>query len=293
MERESFNNEEVAKVLNDHFVCIKVDREERPDIDQIYMTALNALGRSGGWPMSMFLTAEGRPLVGGTYWPREDRKVGDEVSPGFMTVLKAVREAHRDDPKSVEAQAEKLAAATTRALESAGVPGVAIVPLNRDLIERIAEELKDEYDPDYSGFGNPTRNFKGARFPMPPRHEFLLQVAERAKDKKMLAIVTNTLDQLAIGGIYDQLGGGFHRYSTERTWTVPHFEKMLYDNAQLVELYSKAYRVTKKPLYRRIVTETLAYIEREMTSPTARSIPHKTPRRITRKDAPMCGRRKN
>jgi uncharacterized protein YyaL (SSP411 family) len=267
MERESFNHEEVAKILNDHFVCIKVDREERPDIDQIYMTALNVLGRSGGWPMSMFLTADGRPIVGGTYWPREDRKVDGEVAPGFMTVLKAVRDAHKDDPKSVDAQAEKVAAATTRRLESDGVPGIAIVPLNRELIERIVEELKDEYDPDYGGFGNPARNFKGARFPMPPRHEFLLQVAERTKDKKTLAIVTHTLDQLAIGGIYDQLGGGFHRYSTERTWTVPHFEKMLYDNAQLVELYAKAYRVTKKPLYRRIVVETLAYIEREMTSP--------------------------
>ncbi len=267
MERESFNNEEVAKILNDHFICIKVDREERPDIDQIYMTALNALGRSGGWPLSMFLTDDGRPIVGGTYWPREDKKVEDDVAPGFKTILKTVRDAKKDDPAAIEKQAEKLAALTARTLENAAVPGIAIVPLNRELIERVAEEVKDEFDPKHGGFGNPERQFRGARFPMPPRHEFLLQFAERTKDKKALAMVTKTLDQLAIGGIYDQIGGGFHRYSVERTWTVPHFEKMLYDNGQLVELYAKAYRVTQKPLYRRIVTETLDYIEREMTSP--------------------------
>ena len=267
MERESFNNEEVAKILNESFVCIKVDREERPDIDQIYMTALNKLGRQGGWPMSMFLMPDGRPIVGGTYWPREDRKFDGEVSPGFMTILKTMQLAMKDDPEAVEKQAEKLSAATSRELEMGRVPGIAIVPLNRDLVDRVAEEVKDEFDAEHGGFGNPARAFRGARFPMPPRHEFLLQYADRTKDKKTLAIVTKTLDELAIGGIYDQIGGGFHRYSTERTWTVPHFEKMLYDNAQLVEVYSKAYRLTKKPLYRRIVAETLAYVEREMTSP--------------------------
>ena len=267
MERESFNHEEVAKILNDHFICIKVDREERPDVDQIYMAALNAMGRSGGWPLSMFLMSDGRPIVGGTYWPREDKKVDDDVAPGFKTVLITVRDAYKEDPKQFEKQADSLAARTTRALESTLIPGIALVALNRDLVERIVEEVKDEFDPDHGGFGSPARKFRGPKFPMPPRLDFLLQVAERTKDKKLMAQMTLTLDQIALGGIYDQLGGGFHRYSTERTWTVPHFEKMLYDNGQLVEVYSKAYRLTKKPLYRRIVVETLAYIEREMTSP--------------------------
>ncbi len=267
MERESFNNEEVAKILNDNFVCIKVDREERPDIDQIYMTALNVQGRQGGWPLSMFLTSDARPVIGGTYWPREDKKIDDETAPGFKTILTAVRDAHKDDPKAVEKQADKLAGATARALENSLVPGLALVPLNRDLIDRIVEEMKDEFDPDYGGFGSPNRKFRGTKFPMPTRLDFLLQVGARSKDKKIIEHLTLTLDQMAMGGIYDQLGGGFHRYSTERTWTVPHFEKMLYDNAQLVEVYSKAYRATKRPLYKRVVEETLAYIEREMTSP--------------------------
>jgi uncharacterized protein YyaL (SSP411 family) len=267
MERESFDNEQVAKILNENFVCIKVDREERPDIDQIYMTALNVQGRSGGWPLSMFLMPDGRPVIGGTYWPREDKKIDGETAPGFKTILNTIRAAYKDDPKAVEKQADNVAAATTRALENSLVPGLALVPLNRDLIERIVEEMKDEFDPAYGGFGSPNRKFRGARFPMPPRLDFLLQIGERTKDKKVLEHLTLTLDQLALGGIYDQIGGGFHRYSVERTWTVPHFEKMLYDNAQLSEIYAKAYRVTKKPLYRRIVAETLAYIEREMTSP--------------------------
>jgi uncharacterized protein len=262
MERESFNNEAVAKILNDHYVCIKVDREERPDIDQIYLTALNMLNQRGGWPLSMFLTADGRPIVGGTYWPPEDKTVDGETALGFKSVLKAVRDFPKED---VEKQADLLALKTQRALEAA-LPGV-LVSLDRELIGTIVDSLKEEFDPDWGGFGNPNRNFRGPKFPMPPRLEFLLHVGQRTKDKKVLDFVTFTLDQIALGGICDQLGGGFHRYSTERSWTVPHFEKMLYDNAQLVELYSKAYQATKKPMYRRIVAETLAYIEREMTSP--------------------------
>ena len=139
--------------------------------------------------------------------------------------------------------------------------------LDRKLVDKIVEDLTEEFDPDYGAFGNPNRNFRGTKFPMPPRLMLLLQVAERTKDKKLLAHIELTLDQIAMGGIYDQIGGGFHRYSTERTWTVPHFEKMLYDNAQLVEVYSRAYRLLKKPMYQRVVKETIAYIEREMTSP--------------------------
>lgn len=267
MERESFNNEAVAKILNKDFICIKVDREERPDIDQIYMTALQQMRSSGGWPLSMFLLPDGKPIVGGTYWPVEDRKIDGETANGFKTILKKVQEFWTDNPKSLREQGDKVASATNTALENAAGPGIALAELDRKLLDEIVEGLKEEFDPEYGGFGSPNRKFRGTKFPTPPRLEFLLQVGARTKDKELLNMVTLTLDKMAHGGIYDHLGGGFHRYSTERTWTVPHFEKMLYDNAQLVELYSKAYRVTKRPLYRRIVEETVAYIEREMISP--------------------------
>jgi uncharacterized protein YyaL (SSP411 family) len=267
MERESFNNEAVAKILNDGFVCIKVDREERPDIDQVYMTALQTFGRSGGWPLSMFLLPDGRPILGGTYWPAEDRKEGDEVFPGFKTILARVLEAYKERPDALEKQAADLAARTKFALANAGPPGLAVVNLDRALLAGVVEELKEEFDPQYGGFGSPERKFKGPKFPTPCRLDFLLGQGVRAKDDQLTGMVRLTLDRMAQGGIYDQVGGGFHRYSTERTWTVPHFEKMLYDNAQLVELYARACRATNDASYRRVVEETLAYVEREMTSP--------------------------
>jgi uncharacterized protein YyaL (SSP411 family) len=267
MERESFNHEAVAKILNDSFVCIKVDREERPEIDHIYMTALYQFRSGGGWPLSMFLLPDGRPVIGGTYWPREDKVIEGETSPGFMTILKAVHAAARDDPDQLEQQAGKIAEATVRALENGGLPGRFIGSLERKLVDGVLAGLKEEFDPEHGGFGSAQRGFKGTKFPTPPRLELLLLEAPHSKE--VLDMLTLTLDRMALGGIYDHIGGGFHRYSTERTWTVPHFEKMLYDNAQLVEVYARAYHVTKKPLYRRIVEETLAYIEREMLSPEA------------------------
>jgi uncharacterized protein len=268
MERESFNNEEVAKILNDHFICIKVDREERPEIDQIYLVAHEVIRRkSGGWPLNMILLPDGNPVYGFTYWQRDDVKVDGKISAGFKTVLTEVSKGYAEEPKDFEKEGEKNAGLTAVALENARGRGLTAVPLNRDLVERIIEELKDDFDPEYGGFGNPNKNFKGAKFPTPTRLDFLLQISARTKDKKIAEFLTLTLEQMAMGGIYDQLGGGFHRYSTERTWTVPHFEKMLYDNAQLVEIYAKAYRADKRPLYRRVVTETLDYIGREMTSP--------------------------
>ena len=266
MERESFNNEECAKLLNESYICIKVDREERPDIDHIYMTALHALrSGGGGWPLSMFLLPDGRPIVGGTYWPREDKAVDGEKALGFMSLLRIVRDHWKEDPKAIEKQAEKLAEGTVQALSTG--PGIAIVSLDRKFVDGIVDELKDEFDPEYGGFGNPNRKFKGPKFPTPPRLELVLQAAQRTKSKELLGMVTLTLDKMAHGGIWDHLGGGFHRYTVERTWTVPHFEKMLYDNAQLTEVYSKAYAVTKNPLYRKIVEDTLAYVRREMMSP--------------------------
>jgi len=266
MEKESFENEEVAKILNKSFICIKVDREERPDIDQIYMTALNSLGQSGGWPLSMFLTADGKPIVGGTYWPPDDREEDGRKIRGFKTLLNIIADYHKEKPKELDDQADKLAAATLENL--AGMSrGVALVPLNRDLVTGAADEFKDQFDPTYGGFGSADKKFKGTKFPMPPSLSFLQGEAARAKSDELNGIVTLTLDRMARGGIYDQLGGGFHRYSTERTWTVPHFEKMLYDNAQLAEVYAHAYQTSKKPQDRRVLEETLAFIKRELTSP--------------------------
>jgi uncharacterized protein YyaL (SSP411 family) len=266
MERESFANPEVAKLLNQWFVCIKVDREERPEVDTLYLTALNVLGERGGWPMSMFLTADGKPIFGGTYFPPEDRKVEGETVPGFKTILKNVHDLQTKRPKDLADQADKLAQATADAL-AGRVRGIALVDLKRDRITATLDDIKMEFDPDHGGFGSGARGFRGVKFPMPPYLQLLVYEADRHKSAEVTDILDVTLDHMARGGIYDQLGGGFHRYSTERTWTVPHFEKMLYDNAQLVEVYARAYRLTKKPLYRRVVRETLAFVRREMTAP--------------------------
>ncbi len=268
MERESFDNPEVAKLLNQSFVCIKVDREERPDIDAIYMTALNVMRIQGGWPLSMFLTAEGKPIIGGTYWPPEDREVQGEKQTGFKTVLKIMEEWRTDKTKGpkLTRQADQIADRTAEILSNQ-VRGIALIDLNQALIDSAVEEVKGEFDLEYGGFGAPKRGFRGPKFPMPSYFEFLLHEGGRTKSAELTKMVTLTLDKMAGGGIYDQVGGGFHRYSTERTWTVPHFEKMLYDNAQLAEVYAQAYRLTRKPLYRRVLEETLAYVDREMTSP--------------------------
>src|SRR2546423_15216413 len=181
MERESFNNEEVAKLLNESFVCIKVDREERPDIDNIYMTALQAQGRGGGWPLSMFLLPDGKPIIGGTYWPPEDKKEDDETYPGFKTIVKVVADAYKDKPEAIEKQADDLASRTKFALANAGVPGAAIVPLNRALLDDMLDALREEFDSQYGGFGSAARKFKGPKFPLPCRLEIVLHPGVRAK----------------------------------------------------------------------------------------------------------------
>jgi uncharacterized protein YyaL (SSP411 family) len=266
MERESFANDEVAAILNRDFVCIKVDREERPDIDQIYMTALNVTGVSGGWPMSMFLTADGKPIFGGTYWPREDREEDGKTYSGFKTVLRRVKTLYTEKREELDKQANQLAEATQEALAGAA-RGAAIIDLDRKLVEAAVDDLKEEFDKEHGGFGSAKRKFRGTKFPTPPYLLLLQHEAARTGDKDLADMVAVTLDHMARGGIYDHLGGGFHRYSTERTWTVPHFEKMLYDNAQLLEVYADAYRRTKKPEYRRVLEQTIAWVRREMTSP--------------------------
>jgi uncharacterized protein YyaL (SSP411 family) len=267
MERESFENEEIAKILNRDFVCIKVDREERPDIDHIYLTALSVMNQQGGWPLSMFLTADGKPIFGGTYWPPEDKDLGDDRKiRGFKTVLSVVQKAYADKPDEITKHADKVAETTRDALASSA-RGIPLIDLDRELITGAVDGVKERFDSTHGGFGSPARKFAGTKFPTPPILLLLHNEATRTKAKDLKEMLHLTLDHMAQGGIYDQLGGGFHRYSTERTWTVPHFEKMLYDNAQLCEVYALAYADTKKPLYKRVLQQTLAFVERELTNP--------------------------
>jgi uncharacterized protein YyaL (SSP411 family) len=266
MERESFSNKEVAAILNKHFVCIKVDREERPDVDHVYMTALQAMDQPGGWPLSMFLTADGKPIVGGTYWPPDDKEIDGKKVRGFKSLLKAVADYHKDHADDLVKQADEVATLTKRAL-AGSARGLALIDLDRSLVEDAVDHLKETFDKVHGGFGSPASSFRGPKFPRPPSLLLLQSEAARTKAKDLDAMVRTTLVKMAAGGIYDQLGGGFHRYSTERTWTVPHFEKMLYDNAQLLEVYARAYSQSKNPQYKRVLQQTIAFVDREMTSP--------------------------
>jgi uncharacterized protein YyaL (SSP411 family) len=266
MERESFANEAIAKILNQDFVCIKVDREERPDIDHIYMTALMVRSKSGGWPMTMFLLPDGKPIVGGTYYPPEDRKVEGGTVRGLKTILGIMKKAHAETPKDLVEVADETSKMTLDALTGPDL-GTPLIKLERDLVDGAVERMKERFDPVHGGFGSPAEKFEGTKFPTPPCLLLLQSEAERTKAKDLQDILTLTLDKMAQGGIYDHLGGGFHRYSTERTWTVPHFEKMLYDNAQLLEVYARALKHGGAPRYRRVLQQTLDFLDREMTSP--------------------------
>ena len=254
MERESFEDPQTAKMMNDSFVSIKVDREERPDIDSIYMTVVHALAGQGGWPMTVFLTPDGKPFYGGTYFPPEDR----HGMPGFRTVLSAMASAYQDKRDEVVKTTDQLVQHMKQVSQSARN----LDPLTTDVIYQAHRGMAGQFDDINGGMG------VQPKFPQPMTYEFLLRTYIRSQDAQAFEIVELTLDRMAFGGIYDQIGGGFHRYSTDAFWLVPHFEKMLYDNALLVKLYLHAYQVTGKPLYRRIVEETLDYVVREMTDPS-------------------------
>ncbi|HVC80215.1 MAG TPA: thioredoxin domain-containing protein [Chloroflexota bacterium] len=251
MEHESFENRQTAALMNDHFVSIKVDREERPDIDTIYMAAVQRLTGQGGWPMTMFLTPEGRPFYGGTYFPPVPR----HGMPSFPQLLAAVSETYEKRRQDVERTAADIAAALAEHIH-----GSESLALSEDLLALAARNLGNEYDSAEGGFGG------APKFPQPMALEFLLRAHLRGVPRA-LAMVERTLEKMAAGGIHDQLGGGFHRYSVDGMWLVPHFEKMLYDNAQLARIYLLAYQATGKPLYRRVAEGTLRYVQREMTSP--------------------------
>ena len=253
MEHESFENEAIARLMNQHFINIKVDREERPDLDSVYMAAVQMMTGSGGWPMTVFLTPDGVPFYGGTYFPPEDR----HGLPGLPRLLLTIAEAYKQKKEAIHTEA----AGIVRELQRVSTIGAAPGELKRDILDSAARQMMAHYDSRHGGFGS------APKFPPSMSLSFLLRTHVRTHEPDLLEAVEHTLQRMACGGIYDQLGGGFHRYSVDDHWLVPHFEKMLYDNALLSRTYLEAYLLTKDVLYRHIVEETLDYVRREMTSP--------------------------
>ena len=250
MAHESFEDPEIAALMNQLFVNVKVDREERPDVDHIYMSALHAMGEQGGWPLTMFLTPDGAPIYGGTYWPPVSRW----GRPSFRQVLKAVDDAWRDRRDASQAQGAKLVQHLSEI--AAAAPGENLIP---DDLTRVSESLLGIVDPVYGGIG------AAPKFPNAPIFRFFWSESFRRSDPRLRASVRSLLGALGAGGIYDHLGGGFARYSTDAHWHVPHFEKMLYDNAQILELLALAYAQTPNPLYADRARETFDWVKREMS----------------------------
>jgi uncharacterized protein YyaL (SSP411 family) len=248
MEHECFEDEEVAALMNQFFISIKVDREERPDVDQVYMTAVQLMTQKGGWPLNCFTLPDGRPLYGGTYFPKDQ----------WMHVLRSLQHTFTNDRKKAEEYATNL---------HEGVQASELIA-KPTKIETFQEEKLHELVLRWS------RNFdaieggesRAPKFPLPSNYLFLLEYAITYENHKILQHVERSLDKIAMGGIYDQIGGGFSRYAVDMLWKVPHFEKMLYDNAQLIELYARAFQHFQKPIYKRIVFQTIDWLQREMAT---------------------------
>jgi uncharacterized protein len=249
MEHESFENASIAQLMNSNFINIKVDREERPDIDQIYMNAVQMMTGSGGWPLTVFLLPNGQPFFGGTYFPPDDRY----GRPGFRRVLDTMSHVYKTQRNDVLNNAQQVSEQLSQQTFKSAGDSVDIAVLNA-----AAGVLASAFDSGYGGFG------RAPKFPPAMSIDFLLRYQHRTGDERALHMATLTLDRMAYGGLYDQVGGGFHRYSTDDRWLVPHFEKMLYDNALLARAYLDAYRVTGSRLYKRITEETLDFVLREM-----------------------------
>jgi hypothetical protein len=251
MEHESFEDEDVSLLMNENFICIKVDREERPDVDSVYMTAVQIMTGSGGWPLNCFTLPDGRPVYGGTYFQKEQ----------WMKVLQTLSGYFRNEPEKVFQYADEL---TTAVKQAELIPAFTDKPaFTKAILDSCYENWQKRFD---NNEGGPSRIPK---FPLPNNYQFLLRYSQTLgqwEQANLLKHIDLTLTKMAYGGIYDQIGGGFSRYSTDGYWKVPHFEKMLYDNAQLVSLYSEAYQLTKNNLYKEVVYETLEFIRREMTS---------------------------
>ena len=253
MERESFENEQIAELMNEHFVNIKVDREERPDLDHIYQTAVQLLTGQGGWPLTMFLTPEQEPFYGGTYFPPDDRY----GRPGFPRLLHALADAYHNRRQDVVKSTTEIREAMRKLSgfrDQGGDPSL-------DLVSNAVRAIASHADMVHGGFGSQPK------FPIPTNLDCLLRYWHYSGNDNFLNVVKLSLDKMANGGIYDQLGGGFHRYSVDDHWLVPHFEKMLYDNAQLLSLYAAMYRITGEPRYARVAREVLDYVQREMCHP--------------------------
>ena len=255
MERQSFENEAVAKEMNDRFINIKVDREERPDVDQLYMTAVQVLTRHGGWPMSVFLTPDLRPFYGGTYFPPHDM----HGRPGFVSILAGIEDAYKNRPNDVEQTANQLVGILREVSEPEPPDGP--MTIDEKWIDQLVARSMGDYEPRHGGFGS------APKFPRETLLELLLVHQRTRADADRMRMIRHTLDAMAFGGIRDQLGGGFHRYSTDEKWLVPHFEIMLYDNAMLGWIYTEAFRQTSEPRYGRVAREVFDFVLREMTAP--------------------------
>jgi len=250
MERESFEQEEVARLMNERFVCVKVDREERPDVDKIYMDAVVMINGHGGWPLNCFALPDGRPLTGGTYFPKQH----------WMRALIQLSNWYRNKADQALSQAEYLTQSIQKMADM--VKSQSKDAFTQEELSDILTDWLDQIDFEYGG-----RLTSANKFPLPTNNLFLLRVGHLFGHKKAQEAVDLTLNRMALGGLYDQVGGGFARYSVDVYWKVPHFEKMLYDNGQLVSLYAEAYQQSQKPLYKHVVYQSLAFVERELTSP--------------------------
>lgn len=250
MERESFENDSIAAIMNKYFVCIKVDREERPDVDQVYMDAVQAMGLNGGWPLNVFITPDQKPFYGGTYFPPEQ----------WTQILQSIAKAFKENREKLEKSAEQF----TQTLSASEIEKYGLTPsdnpFEKKLLDDMFSTMTQRFDKKYGGMGD------APKFPMPSNWAFLLRYNEATGNELALQQVTKTLNNIGYGGIYDQVGGGFARYSVDKEWFAPHFEKMLYDNAQLVSLYSEAYSLTRDAYYKTIVEETVNWLQEEMTS---------------------------
>jgi len=248
MEHECFEDEEVAELMNEKFVCIKVDREERPDIDNIYMTAVQLMQQRGGWPLNCFALPNGKPFYGGTYFPKNN----------WMQLLNSISGEYTNNPEKVVDYANRLTEGIVQS--DLIVKTENTTPFNMEVLDVAVNRVKKSFDLIDGGMD------RAPKFPLPNNYSFLLQYYYHTKNTDILNFVELTLKKMAYGGIYDQIGGGFARYSTDGQWKAPHFEKMLYDNGQLVSLYSEAYQLTKNPLYKHVVFQTLEFVERELTA---------------------------
>ena len=263
MERESFLDEEIAKFLNENFVCIKVDREERPDVDAIYMESLRVVNPkvNGGWPLSMFLTPDAKPFFGGTYFPARDGERGARV--GFLTIVQKVFEAWKNQNDKILSDANYVATEVKKRMSGLAVAKDA--KINEAWVRGCLSRLNATFDSQFGGFNFDPNNPNRPKFPEPSNLFFLLdQVEQNPGDKSSTEKLIKTCERMMMGGILDHLGGGFHRYSVDRYWKIPHFEKMLYDNAQLATVYSRAFELSKQPEFRMVVEEMLEFVTREM-----------------------------